>query len=264
MNKNVNFMDATGKSASELKKEIIGHLESDFGYVIVRNTNYPTGDVDVIIEKFTDFCANLGELEVHDDSAIVWHIKPRKSESKVFTFSEHNDEAPFHTDSQYRQEPENYQALYAIKKADCGGGLSSIITLKSILKVLDAHPNGKELRRIFTEIDLPFAVPTVFKKEKDNDKEVIYGKVLGDNKIRYRYDTLIKGLEFVPGILTDEQVEMITYFEKLVNEDHESESYMLQNGDILVLNNRRVMHKRSAFEDWERHLLRIRFNPINE
>jgi hypothetical protein len=63
--------------------------------------------------------------------------------------------------------------------------------------------------------------------------------------------------------LTDEQIEMITYFEKLVNEDHESESYMLQNGDILVLNNRRVMHKRSGFSDWNRHLLRIRFNPIS-
>ncbi len=264
MTKSVNLLDATGKSAPELKKEIIEHLEGDLGYVIVKNTNYPLDNVDTIMAKFTDFCANLGALEVHDDSEIVWHIKPRKSESKVFTFSEHNDEAPFHTDSQYRQEPENYQALYAIKKADCGGGLSSIITLKSILKVLDAHPNGKELRRIFTEVDLPFAVPTVFKKEPDNDKEVIYGKVLGDNKIRYRYDTLMKGLEYSPGALSDEQIEMITYFEKLVNEDHESESYMLENGDMLVLNNRRVMHKRSAFSDWNRHLLRIRFNPIQE
>ena len=260
----VNMMDAEGRGAIELKKEIIEHLEGEKGYVILKNLNHQNVGLEDSIKWFTDFCSNIGQLQFHEGSEYVWHIKAKKSQSKVFTFSEHNDEAPFHTDSQYRLYPENYQALYVIKKAECGGGLTSLITIKSIYKVLEACQHGAELKHIFTNIELPFAVPTIFKQEKDNDKEVIFGKVLEEGKIRYRYDTLIKGLEFVPGILSDKQIKMIGEFEKLVNEDIETESYMLENGEMVVLNNKKVLHKRSGFSDLERHLLRIRFDPFEQ
>ncbi len=260
---NLNTIDASLFTQADLVSEIIAYLDGEAGYIIVKNLNLSINDIELSISEFIRFSKQIGEPKPHDNSEIVWHIKHRPSTtSKIKTYSEHNDEAPFHTDAQYRPNPENYFALLTLKKAICGGGISSIITASSIKKILATDPMGAEITKLFTETNLPFAVPSVFSLSRLGiENEVTFATIFYDtNKIRYRFDTLMKGLEYYPDTISQNQKDLIIHFDNILNLSNDAIEFTLDNGDLLFINNETVLHKRTSFKDINRHLLRIRLD----
>ncbi|MCC3532422.1 MAG: TauD/TfdA family dioxygenase [Microcoleus sp. PH2017_21_RUC_O_A] len=61
-------------------------------------------------------------------------MKSQLSTSAIKTFSKHNQQAPLHTDSQYRNQPERFIALMTICQANCGGGYTEIVNFRKILE----------------------------------------------------------------------------------------------------------------------------------
>ena len=219
-------------------------------------------------EKLTAICSEVGTPIGHDaDGKIVWDIKarePQKGASAVITYSEHNHEADLHTDSQYNDYPEDYFSLLTLKRAACGGGESSLLTLSDILVELSDTPVGREVLNILNETEFPFIVPAVFKKDPEKEFEFVRGRVINQeaHEIRFRVDTIEKALAHDPGLCTAAQVRAFNFFKNLVRTTKQTRHFFLNDGDLIFINNKTTLHGRSSFTDPERHLLRVRMNKF--
>ena len=246
----------------ELSIEILEALEQT-GYVLIKNFILPDCDDEEARSKFEILAPKIGIPVSHDvHDSIVWDIKAAKtSASEVITYSQHQHKADLHTDSQYSFYPEDYFGLLTLKKASCGGGESLLLSLKDILHELRSTELGQEVERILRENDYPFMVPTVFKREEEDQiLEMNWGPILRENEIRFRVDTLEKAVTASGDRCTKEQIDAYYYLKNLICNSPSLKRFFLERGDLLFVNNKTMLHGREAFQDPERHLLRVRMN----
>ena len=190
----------------------------------------------------------------------VWDIRKTLEVSSIPTYSQHDGEAILHTDSQYRNRPEEAFALLCVRKAECGGGLSIALHVDTIVEELRKQPFGRKAEEILRNVVFSFAVPTIFNQQAGNEAEWIEAPILVGKTIRYRQDTLRKGLKVANRELSDEEQKAIELLEAIIADKEVSEFFMLEPGDLLFCDNQRLLHGRTAFTDHRRHLLRTRFN----
>lgn len=189
--------------------------------------------------------------------AYVWPVTPRSVGYSVTTFSEDIGEAAMHTDSQYIDKPEDKFVLACIRPDAPGRGTTELIDgLNLRREIEESHPGLlKVLQQPF-----PFRVPTVFtEKLRDDIPEIIWRPILEDDRIRYRNDTLINALQ-VDGVELDEQrmraiEELAAIIDGMPRVQHH-----LMSGEIAIVDNRRMLHARTDFDDLGRVLLRVRMN----
>lgn len=251
-------------NSSEFPSSIIERL-NHVGYVVVKDFPLIEGKINQTKEIFQDFCKKIGAPKGHDaKNNIIWDIKSKPpsigNDSKVVTFSEHNHEADLHTDSQYSEYPEDYFALLTLNKAKCGGGESLILLLSDIIAELKASSLGKKILDILSNSNYPFIIPSVFKKKDNDEAEFNYGKIISGNHIRFRVDTVLKAINQLPHYCSQEQINAFNIFTDLIRSTNKTRRFYLEQGDCVFINNKTTLHGRSSFEDYERHLLRIRMN----
>ncbi|MEM1327394.1 MAG: TauD/TfdA family dioxygenase [Bacteroidota bacterium] len=243
-----------------IAKEIKNHLE-ETGYVLVRD--FPIGKTNTY-ELFQNLCTAIGHPIGHDKAGtIIWDIKSKPPSSDrfgVITYSEHNHEADLHTDSQYSEYPEDYFALLTLKKAACGGGLSYLLSVADIVSELNESADGKKVLDIIQTTKYPFIVPNVFKKKSGDTPEFNFGYLLKGGKMRFRVDTIQKALNYDASFCTPEQIWAFDYLVHLVRNTQHTRRFHLEPGDLIFINNKTMLHGRSSFTDYDRHLLRIRMN----
>lgn len=242
-------------------KIIEDHLQN-VGYVIIRNYGLDTSDVGILSERFQALCESIGDPVAHDsNNSIVWDIKSNpNSVSFIKTYSEHSHEAELHTDSQYSYYPEDYFGLLTLKKAECGGGISYLLSLKDILTEFRSNDENGKFEKILREKDYPFVVPNVFKKSNDDRREYNFGPILRPNEIRFRVDTFEKAIAENPEFCSEEQVAAYQALKKTILTSSKIEKFFLEERDLVFINNKTMLHGRSSFTDSNRHLLRIRMN----
>lgn len=246
--------------ANKIKKDL-----DEIGYVIIKNFNINTSNIEGCRSRFIELSKFIGKPIGHDiNNKIVWDIKSNtSSENFIKTYSEHSHEAELHTDSQYSEYPEDYFGLLTLRKATCGGGLSYIITLDSILYELSLLSSGVEIKRILSETKYPFIVPNVFKKVNTKEPEFNFGPILRENEIRFRIDTFEKAIEYDSNLCTEEQLHAYKEFKKIVLNSLLVKEFYLEEKDLIFINNKTTLHGRSSFTDKNRHLLRIRMNKFS-
>ncbi|MCH3881557.1 MULTISPECIES: TauD/TfdA family dioxygenase [Tenacibaculum] len=247
---------------NKLAEKVLLELNST-GYVVIKNFEERT-NLEETKAKFLELSKIIGTPIGHDvNNKIIWDIKYNStSNSFIKTYSEHSHEAELHTDSQYSKYPEDYFNLLTLKKANCGGGISYILKLEDILKDLRGLKKGKEIESILRETNYPFIVPNVFKKDKSNKPSFNFGPILRDNEIRFRIDTFEKAIKLKPNLVTEEQITAYNELKTIILNNSETESFYLEEGDLIFINNKTTLHGRSLFTDEKRHLLRIRLNKI--
>jgi hypothetical protein len=232
------------------------------GYVLLKN--YPT-DFENPNNTILEISSEIGNPVSHDqENTFFWDIKLNlASKSNVKTYSEHNHEATLHTDSQYSFYPEDYFSLLCLKKANCGGGISYLLSLQDIIDDLQKLPLGKDCIKILTTQKFPFVVPSVFSKEKASNYEFNYGYILQDNEIRFRVDIIEKALELNPDFQTQERLWAFQILKNTILTSVKVLHFHLEENDVIFINNKTMLHGRSSFTDSERHLLRVRMNKNN-
>lgn len=249
-----------GLDNKELAQFVLEKMNSE-GYCLI--PNFIPNRVSILESSnaFIQFINKIGKPISHDsNNSIIWDISPNKTfNDGIVTYSEHSHEADLHTDSQYSQYPEEYFGLLTLKKANCGGGESFLLSLNDILKELRALPNGLQIENVLKSSQYPFIVPNVFKQTQD-EKEYNFGPILGLNEIRFRVDTLEKALTEKPDACTEEQIQAYYQLKDIIINSPSIERFFLNDGDLLLVNNKTMLHGRSQFSDPNRHLLRIRFN----
>jgi len=262
---NTNPSTLVEKPLLRRKEEILQALETT-GWWLAKNQNVRDQSTEDIGKDLVEICKMIGVPVSHDNQdTLVWSIKPTPhSSGKVITYSEHNHEADLHTDSQYSDYPEDYFALLTLQKACCGGGMSYILRLEDILAELRSTPDGKQAEDLLRNTKYPFIVPQVFMKEPESDTpEIVFGPILEQDEIRFRVDTVEKALEVNPKLCTDRQLWAFQYLVKLVRSTNRTKKFFLEDGDLVIINNKTTLHGRSSFTDANRHLLRVRMNKYS-
>lgn len=235
------------------------------GYVIIRDFNIFGLDLSLRRNLFLGLCSLLGNPVEHNvgKKDYIWDIKLRDSLSPLPTFSEHNSEAPLHTDTQYRLSPEKYISLLVLKKATCGGGETTILKFEDVIRTLQNTRNGRDCLYVLENSLFPFAVPSVFSRDA-NQVHFIFAPIISDRKsIRYRFDTIDQGLKYsnISEVDNIKQVWALNFFREHITSHSSVVKLYLEDGEILILDNETVLHGRTSFSDPDRHILRTRMNP---
>lgn len=198
---------------------------------------------------------------------LVWEVCPKSGLPSDYTptITEHCGDAALHTDSAFKRSPETYVLLFAYKPAADGGGLSQVLSAQHLLNSLSQSPDGRRCIRLLRETRFPFQVPTAFTKDRlDSIVEWVSAPILSrQGKIRYRHDLIVSALDHGVTSLSPESQWAIAHTVREL-EQLTPKSLLLRSGDLLVLNNQRVLHGRTAFEDRDRMLLRVRLATAHQ
>jgi alpha-ketoglutarate-dependent taurine dioxygenase len=194
---------------------------------------------------------------------VLWDVKNRGDEASGHTsFSENDLKAGYHTDSGALPVPERFFLLYAVRAAECGGGVSLIRDGRVVRSQLEESPEGRAAVRMFTEMDWPRRIPDAFKKYADIAPDGrLYAPVLAEKPMwRWRENAIRRGIAGHPEYQApDVRQALGALREQLTNGAGEIRQVIPTDG-LLVVNNHITLHGRTAFTDPRRHLLRLRFH----
>jgi hypothetical protein len=243
----------------DLGSEIVKFLNSKENFVIVKNLPFLDYERPLVDWLFLALTACLGKITVHNDlKQLVWEVIPRTGVgTRERTFSELNVAAPWHTDSAFRRLPEEYFGLFAIETAKVGGH-SLIMPVDKALSALRKSDEGAQCLSILRSEIFPFRVPPAF-ASADNPVKITYAPILGTSPLmRFRLDSLLAGFKACPELMTPSRLWALNYFNSCLESFKDRLEIKLDRGDIIFINNHKVLHGRTAFVGSDRLFLRAR------
>ncbi len=255
---------------SRLAESIRVHLDGNEGSVLLPHVLNPSSDSKVMRFLLLTIADCIGTLSITDykNKKIIWEVTPAKEypEGHKRTISENNEVAELHTDSVYRHNPERYVALFCVHRADDGGGTTKLLDAETILRKLRELPNGPESEQLLRTHEFPMRVPDSFTAiQNSGQPEVIKSTVLSDSpQVRFRYDSIIEGLSIMgeESIGEDAMHALDTF--RIAVSLCAPDLVTLESGDLLLVNNHRLIHGRTGFIDSKRLLLRVRMHQREE
>lgn len=244
-----------------LWKLIKQRINSGLRFVIVDGIGFEEMEEDARTNFILWFCYLVWLPSPTDKirKQIAWDVKARKTSHSNTTFSEHDGEAEYHTDSQFYSDPEKYFSLWTVQHARDGGGISGLIDGRKLIQFLE-NESQEALSTLRNEL-FPFRVPSVFTKDgHDGCIEVLQAPILWEIPIiRYRKDTLQKWI-LATSQLSPSQECALKVLESAIHNGNFSLNFFLKKGDVIFANNHELLHSRSSFTDHWRHLVRVRMN----
>ncbi|MBO3750635.1 TauD/TfdA family dioxygenase [Streptosporangiaceae bacterium NEAU-GS5] len=195
-----------------------------------------------------DLASRFGTPSSRDSGALVWEVRPREG-MEGGTFSEVAGAIPFHTDAQYRAVPEALVALFVVRPAR-DGGHTRLLTARSAFEALAREPYGEEIRAELKRPRWRWVVPESFREPDTPPLSPPAAVIESGDTVRWRPDNLVAPDE-QGGEGAARFASCLAHAPGAVELDHHA-------GDLIVLDNRRVLHARGAFRDPRRLLLRIR------
>jgi len=191
---------------------------------------------------------------------VAWDVRARQGvQSKFVTFSERTGNADMHTDSSFYPMPEEQFLLYVVSSARCNGGESLLIDVEDIVAELERTEEGRAAYALLRTAQVPFRVPSVYAAQ-DDQIELFYAPVFQEDGLamRWRYDSIEKGLAARPDLATPELVTALRLLNGIVEEHAPRFVRQLPDDTLLWADNHRTLHGRAMYSDPGRHLIRIR------
>lgn len=158
-----------------------------------------------------------------------------------------NAEQNFHTDNSYNLCPPNYVALLCIRGA-MSGGMSHIVSLKAAHNVLRSdYPDL--LQRLYE--------PFYFDRQREHAPDDVMTthhalfEADGDEVLaRLSKFQVVNGQALAKEQLDDVGAAALDALEEAMNAPGMDVSFQFQPGQIQILNNRKIGHRRTGFQDW--------------
>ena len=190
-------------------------------------------------------------LMPQDAGEIVYQVKSVSGNENLSDSKSQNALRP-HTEASYLPAPPEYLALYGVRPSACGGGRTTLADGCEFLKTL-TEPEQKKLMQYRCEF--------VSKDGKSKFVAPIL-EMLPHNRIMFRfsYNILLYSHPSpeldVPPVINDPFLRdicdrCIEFFEDV------REAIRIEKGSLLVFDNYRMLHSRTAYSDPSRHLQRI-------
>lgn len=213
-----------------------------YGLLILRSKE--SGDKEVmrhIIEA-------MGSIHTHDNKGRkVWDIAlGGTSGTEHLARSHRKDEFFFHTDCAYEENVPDYFGLHVITPDSKGGGFNLLINSYLIMQQLSDYAF-----KILNSCPYTFNVPIEFYK----GIKTIQAQIIDENlNLRYRRDLIDRAH------CKEKELNALKEFEQMISNPNNMIRIFLQKDHILLLDNKRFLHARTAVKDKRRHLKRVRFN----
>lgn len=201
-----------------------------------------------------DLASRFGVPSARDGGRVVWPVAPTgpsSASSPRATFSTRAGAAGFHTDAQYHDHPEDYVCLFVVRPAS-DGGLTRLLPVETAIFALKTRSDSAGLVDLMSRPLWRWRIPAEFAVTAPVDAAPFPAlPAAGSVRIRWRSDNLDPAL---PGPLHDAASLIDTVF----NCAQGAVELRLRPGDVLIVDNHRVMHARTWFSDPRRLLLRVR------
>lgn len=192
--------------------------------------------------------AMLGTVNPHDSSrTAIWDVRCDPSSPERTGARSHSlDAFPLHTDCSFEDPAPRGMALYVVREDRLGGGRTCVVDGRQVLGRLTA-----EVREILGRTSFRFMVPAEFAK----DRPWIEAPILdAEGNFRYRREIIDHTR------LSEEQEGALEALGRVLEDPALVLPLPMGRGMLLLLDNGRHLHCRTAIHDPERHLKRIRFH----
>lgn len=175
----------------------------------------------------------------------VWNIRFDPAAGDAGTRSRTMKEFPLHTDGAFEEPAPRYIAQYVVREDRFGGGESLLLNVADILVQL-----SPETCDILRHTHFRFCTPREFDKGLAyNDLPILFG----DGLVRFRREIIDESACSLDQIAALDEVDVAI-------DALEPMRFQLPSGALLLLDNARFLHARTAVLDPQRHLLRMRFS----
>ena len=246
--------------AGELKP-VLTTLESGRGFAIIDGIPVDRYSVQEVQAIYWIVGQMLGcPFEQNVQGTLLYDVRDTGQDVKLGArFSVTNDESTFHTDNSFGEEILDYVGLLCMHTAKAGG-LNQIISAYALHnELLDKHPD------VLEALYQPFHVDRrggIKEGERPTTQVPILqwdGQELTCRYLRYWIEV---GHEKTDEPLTPAQVKALDVLDNLLQRRDLMVEFALQAGQVLFMNNRWILHNRTAFEDYpeldrRRHYVRL-------
>ena len=178
---------------------------------------------------------------VGNGGGILCTVAPKAGEQD--DISDTDSEFPPHTDSTFLREPHHFVALACVDRDPDSGGESRVLYIDALRSEVEAEYGPGVLQRL-AEPAYPFYLQDPL--YGDGVQVVpIFTHVEGNQAMRFRYDCVEPLLTEYPQACPRQNQEALATFENFLGSATPHEQFTLDRGDILIFDNRRVLHART-------------------
>jgi len=236
-------------------------LEHGRGFAIVHGPSEESLSLEIQLALYWAVGQILGEPVAQNvDGARLYDVRDTgQSLSQGARFSVTNYESTFHTDASFEDAVVDYVGLLCLQTAKSGGRSQLVSGYSAAAELALADPAAIEVLTRPFHVDRRGGV-------RPGETPTAQWPVLArrGNEIVYRYlRTWIEAGHVKAGVpLTNDQVRALDALDGTLARGDLRVEFMLGPGDMLLINNRWILHNRTAFEDHaapalRRHYVRL-------
>ncbi len=241
-------------------RDVIESLESGRGFVVIRGLadSLPR---DTWTAAYWLVGQLLGEpVEQNVQGTLLYDVKDTGQDVRYGArFSVTSAESSFHTDNSFGAQITDYVGLLCLNRAK-SGGLSQMVSGITVHNELLARD-----RRLLGELYRPFHVDRrggVQPGEAPTVRFPVFAWTGRELEVRYLRYWIEAGHDKVSAPLTSSQRDALDLFDGVAGDRKFQVEFVLEPGDMYFINNRWMLHNRTAFVDHDepdlrRHLVRL-------
>ena len=251
---NRNFLNNSEHTFSILQKEILDFkkkfLVEGIGFFIIDGKCFTDFSKEELIEIYQNVCRILGTLYVQNDKnqKLVQVQDSGKSMKSGGRYHQTKEGGSYHTDSPQWEKVPDFIGMCCINPAKKGGESKFVSAYSIHNKMLKEHKQFLEMLYQQFHFDKRGEFES---KESPTVFEPIFTYNNNQQKCRYLRDYINDGQMIQNTPLSKEQNEALDIFDKIIHDENLVVSYKLRQNEMVFFNNNRVMHGRTAFEDFE-------------
>ena len=225
-------------------------LIDGIGFFVIDGKCFSDFSREETIEIYNKICKILGTLYVQNikNEKFVEIRDEGKSMMSGGRYHQTKEGGSFHTDSPQWEKVPDFIGMCCINPAKKGGESKFVSAYSIHNKMLKEHKHFLEM--LYEQFH--------FDKRgeyKSNESPTVFKPIFSYNdnqlKVRYLRDYINDGHKIQDVPLSKEQNKALDCLDKTIHDENLAVSYDLRQYDMVFLNNGRVMHGRTSFEDTE-------------
>lgn len=221
--------DLDSRSHKEIRNAV-----SENGFIIINVKNQPLLSMVRVLKK-------IFGMQIRDVGINAKYIAKVEASKNGKYYINTAFSQPLHTDEGYRKVFPRFVSLYCVRQSSAGG-MSTIVKVDELLTELH-----KKFKNDVTNLFQPNFI------QIDSPSGLI------DKQILFPINETITGLSYSPILrnvqTTDLGYEMISFINQFIHEPSNQYRIMLKENDLLIMDNCRVLHGRTAFNENDKRLL---------
>jgi gamma-butyrobetaine dioxygenase len=241
LNKNI-----TEINNSDIKFIKDNYLDKDKCHLIIKNFGKTP---EIIKRNVVDFSKKFGKILKQDKfgkqfAEITPDIKKIKKKDIKLRYHQTNRGGFIHSDGPQLSNPPKY-VLMACNKNAIRGGYSILSSIEKIL--LHLKKKDKKTLTILKKKFLFEKRGFYFENQSKVHKKPVIESCNKNFRFRYLRDYIEEAYRLKSKKLSLEQIKALNQLDKLLSKKENQYLYKLNEGDVLLLNNYKLAHGRSAF-----------------